>query len=149
MNPYFSLRSHGNLIESIIRVALPSPPIRFDILQQPFSTKPILSINWDAILTKSESNEDTLNETKLRIANELSDLEQIEQIYFEKHDNIIRIWTIINNPSRDLRRSIYEKESNIMRQFNRSLFDFNIITREGKSLKTIASFDSQPIFKRY
>jgi len=149
MTTYFRLGSpHGNLSEYITEVLPPAPPNLFVDSLKPFSTQPTLTTSWNLILTKTKSNEYSLNEIKLQIVNKLSDLEQIEKIYFDKNENVIIIYIIVNENNRDRLYEIFDKEYEIIENTPNYLLEFKVIIRNNRPLETIISFKQDPIFEK-
>ncbi len=83
------------------------------------------------------------------ISLKISEIKEVEYIYFTKQDTFYEIWTIINKLDRELRKKIYDIEFNILQTFKNLYFDFHIICRNDRDINELCSSKSKMIFQRY
>ncbi len=83
------------------------------------------------------------------ISSKISEIKEVEYIYFIKKDTFYEIWTIINKLDREVRKQIYDIEFNILQKFKDLYFDFHIICRNDRDINELCSSKSKMIFQRY
>ena len=71
------------------------------------------------------------------IAHELALVEEVEAVLTARQDNEFHIWTVVNEFDGDIRNKIYEREKAIIDEFGNFHFDFNILSRRGRSFSEI------------
>lgn len=71
----------------------------------------------------------------------LADILEVEVVLANFADGVHSIWTVIDEPSADVRAKIYEKEWQLMEQYPQFGFSFHILEREGEELDNLVSLD--------
>lgn len=114
-----------------------STGINFDAISN------ITNINWDEVLYG-------YNESELidKVIDEIGSIEEVEKVFMYIKRNIATIWTIIDDDEARVLEEIFEKEGNLIDQFDNILFDFQVIIRRNRSLASIVTFEEEPIFER-
>lgn len=71
----------------------------------------------------------------------LADIPEVEAVLANHANGVHSIWTVINEPSAEVRAKIYEKEWQLMEQYPQFDFSFHILEREGETLENLVSLD--------
>lgn len=79
---------------------------------------------------------------------DVSELPDVERIFWKVEDNWIRVWTIINQPNREVENKIYDAQLDLMDKFPEKFFDFVVIFRQGKMPEEIHPEGAIPVFSR-
>ncbi len=57
----------------------------------------------------------------------VSKIEEVKAVTYQTEHNIIRVWTFIEKRDKNIRKSVYEKELELMEKYNNLIFDFNVV----------------------
>jgi hypothetical protein len=57
----------------------------------------------------------------------VSTIEEVRAVTYQIERNIIRVWSFIERRNKEIRKSIYEKEFQLMGRYNKLIFDFNVV----------------------
>jgi hypothetical protein len=71
----------------------------------------------------------------------LADIPEVEAVLANHANGVYSIWTVVDEPSADVRAKIYEKEWQLMEQYPQFGFSFHILEREGEELGNLVSLD--------
>jgi hypothetical protein len=63
----------------------------------------------------------------------------VESVWTCRQGNVFYVWSVVNHPTPDIRRSIYEQECSIIDQFEEYEFDFDIIPRRDRDTNSVFS----------
>jgi hypothetical protein len=64
-------------------------------------------------------------------------LPEVESVYTMAQDDFLHVYTVVNAFDATVRKKIYEKELQIIDNFDKFDFDFNIISRGGRPLSEV------------
>jgi hypothetical protein len=73
------------------------------------------------------------------ISRELALEKEVEAVLTSRHGNVFYLWTVVDNPTGEVRERIFEREKAIIDGFPEYDFDFNIISRRGRSMDMLIS----------
>ncbi len=79
---------------------------------------------------------------------ELTEIPEIEYIYSVQDNDIVRVWSIINNHNKAIKKSIYDREYNILDKLPVISFDFHVLVREDRPVNEMAPTGAKLIFRR-
>ncbi len=79
----------------------------------------------------------------------LSDIAEVEAVLARRVNQEYSIWTVINEPSREVRNKIYDREWQLMEQYSDVGFFFHILEREGERLTHLISVDDFDLHLRF
>ncbi len=85
---------------------------------------------------------------KAVIREQLSKIDQVEQIYTAYRNNVFYVWVVIDHFDSHSRESIYEEEKIIIEKFDAFDFDFYIVAREGQAAGELISGDVELTYDR-
>lgn len=78
-------------------------------------------------------------EMEFRVAEELATVAQVRHVLTEQADGRLRVWIALDNPEPSIRRSIYQKELELIAEFSEIDFDFNLVPAMGRTAEEIAT----------
>lgn len=78
----------------------------------------------------------------------VSELPEVERVFWKVEDNWIRVWTIIDQPNREAENKIYDAQLDLMDKFPEKSFDFVVIFRQGKMPEEVHPEGAIPGFSR-
>ena len=82
------------------------------------------------------------------IADEISEINEVEYIFVGKRNNIIDVSIIINKLDRTVRDRIYDIEYSMIGRFRNNYFDFHIICRDDRDINELFSSKAIMIYRR-
>ena len=82
------------------------------------------------------------------IADEISEIKEVEYIFIGKDNNIIDVSIIINELDRIVRDRIYDIEYSIINHFRDNYFDFHVICRYDRDIDKLFSSKAIMIYRR-
>lgn len=82
------------------------------------------------------------------IADEISEIKEVEYIFIGKDNNIIDVSIIINKLDRIVRDRIYDIEYSIISRFRDNYFDFHVICRDDRDIDKLFSSKTIMIYHR-
>jgi len=82
------------------------------------------------------------------ITNHLLAVPSVETVYVEQGGDIVRVWTIVDDPTEDVYDTIYDQEKAVIHQFNNQRFDFSVVTRRGRETRSLITLNC-PSWTRY
>ena len=86
--------------------------------------------------------------TDSTIASCLQAIPQVEAVYvFHDGDEGLRVLTVVNEEDEDVYERIYRKELQVAASLPSILFDFNVVSRRGRTVKAIVG-DNLPVWAR-
>src|ERR1700723_3871461 len=72
-----------------------------------------------------------------RIARALLAVPQVESVYINRTKDITRVWTIIDAAEEQVFDAIYQREQTVISDLAPDRFDFHVVARQGRPLRTI------------
>ncbi len=63
---------------------------------------------------------------------------QVESVYIDRADDMIMVWTIINDDEEAVCDAIYNEEKRLIQDLQER-FDFHVIARRGRELRSFIS----------
>lgn len=78
----------------------------------------------------------------------ISNLAEVERVFWRTEENRVRIWTIMDEPRLDVENQIYDAQLNFMDLFPEYLFDFSVIFRQGKGREQFSPAGATEVFAR-
>jgi len=78
----------------------------------------------------------------------LADIPEVEAILANHANGVHSIWTVVDEPSADVRAKIYEKEWQLMEQYPQFGFYFHILEREGEELNNLVTV-RKPVIEEF
>ena len=82
------------------------------------------------------------------IADEISEINEVEYIFIGKKNNIIDVSIIINKLDRAVRDRIYDIEYSMIGRFRNNYFDFHVICRNDRDINELFSSKAIMIYRR-
>ena len=79
----------------------------------------------------------------------LADVVEVEAVLARRVNKEYSIWTVVNEPSREVRNRIYDREWQLMDQYSDVGFLFHILEREGERLTDLISVDDFDLHLRF
>lgn len=76
----------------------------------------------------------------------IRDLPSVESVYLIEKEDVIDIWTVIQEGNLDLEEDIAEAQCELMRIHRELDFDFMVIPRFGRQIEKLLPSDSKQIF---
>jgi hypothetical protein len=77
------------------------------------------------------------------IADYLLEIPATECVYVQANDGMVQVWTIVDAPEESVFDAIYAREKDLIDEFKPIRFDFHVIAREGRQLRSIISLSCQ------
>ena len=74
---------------------------------------------------------------EFRIAQRLLSVAAVESVYINRTREITRVWTIIDRSTEETFDAIYEMERLVINELAPERFDFHVVAREGRELRSI------------
>lgn len=88
---------------------------------------------------KGKSESRNQNALEAALAHDLSLVGEVRHVLTERADGSLRVWIALDNPVREVRERIFEKELGLIESFPETEFDFNIVPAMGRDPGHIAS----------
>jgi len=82
-----------------------------------------------------------------RIAKHILSVPEAESVFINRTKEIIRVWTIVDDPGEEVFDAIYERERLVIREHGQERFDFHVVARKGRLLRSVLSL-SYPSWTR-
>ena len=96
-------------------------------------------VQWSPQWSKSNAVEvEFLNAA---ITNHLLAVPSVETVYVEQGTDIVRIWTIVDDPAEYTYDQIYDSEKSIIDRFKSVRFDFSVIPRKGRDTRSLITLN--------
>lgn len=73
------------------------------------------------------------------LVNDLATLPAVNRIFVERADGNLHVWVVADNPSREIREQIFQKQFDLIDAFPEVTFDFNIVSTRAQNPAEIAS----------
>jgi hypothetical protein len=83
-----------------------------------------------------------------RIASQLLSVREVESVYIHRTKDITQVWTIVDAPAEEVYDAIYERERAVIRELAPDRFDFHVVSRRGRPLRSILTLVSYPVWMR-
>lgn len=94
-------------------------------------------------------NIDTLtNRLESFVAEKLFAIPEVEYVFLSLENDSLNIWTTINTLNREVRKSIYDVEYDILDLFKELRFDFHVICRNNRNIDELRPSKAKTIFHR-
>jgi hypothetical protein len=78
------------------------------------------------------------------VAKKLLSVPETEYVYVSNgNDGVRHVWTIVNSPPESVYDAIYEQEKELIEAFKTVEFDFHVIAREGRPLRSLITLSCQ------
>ena len=71
------------------------------------------------------------------VGKSFANIAEVESVYVVPGGDTLRVFTIVGDVAEDVYDRIYEHERSIIREFMGAHFDFNVISRRGRSANEI------------
>jgi hypothetical protein len=102
------------------------------------------AINFSSNATKvvaiAQAQEQILSLLPGLIADMLLGVSGVEYAFVEiQAGGVFHVWTVVDNPQDEVYDAIYDREKLIIKQFHPIPFDFQVIARRGKDLRSVIS----------
>ena len=101
---------------------------------------------FDEILMNREDKVGTESTTQLYpvpltkfLSFEFSLVKEVETVLAARYNNLLYLWVVTDKFDRAIREKIYAREREIIDEFKELEFDFNIVSRRGRSLRELIS----------
>jgi hypothetical protein len=75
------------------------------------------------------------------ITNHLLRVPSVETVYVEQNADIVRVWTIVDDPAEHVYDQIYDTEKALINQFNSVRFDFSVVPRKGRETRSLITLN--------
>jgi len=89
-----------------------------------------------------------MNLTRRVFRDKLSQIPEVEYVYSQLHEGVIRIWSVINTREKAVRNAIYEKETEILDEIPNVSLDFHVLVRENREIADIAPREADLVFSK-
>jgi len=77
--------------------------------------------------------------TSQMLAKDFGVIPQVKYVLTEDVSDTFLVWVVVDDPSPDVRRRVYEKELDLMSEFENIPFDFNLLPAMGRLPKDIVT----------
>jgi len=110
---------------------------------RPIKTNLVMDQSWwiAEVYWNSDSIENIISERFFKIP-------EVEGIFFSMENDLIEVRTVINKYDKDIAKTIYIAECDIIETFGDYFFDFLIIYRDDRKIDDICPSESIIIFRR-
>lgn len=78
----------------------------------------------------------------------VSNLREVERIFWKVENKRVRVWTVMNQPNLPIENQIYDAQLDLMDMFPDMSFDFAVIFRREKSPNQISPEEATQVFLR-
>ena len=116
-------------------ITLGLEPLRYSI-----GTASVSKVEIEAI-HQLPLDQNQTNKALYEFSKNISLEKEVVAVTYETEMEIIRIWTFIEKRDKKVRRSIYDRELDLMEAFPRLVFDFNVVSLEGLRTKPFIPID--------
>lgn len=83
------------------------------------------------------------------VANTILGISDVEYVYVKVHpDGVFHVWTVVDDPQEEVYDAIYDQEQLLIARFQSIQFDFQVISRYGRELRSVISLSCQGWRKR-
>ena len=73
---------------------------------------------------------------------------EVESVFCKTENARIRVWTVIDEPNRQIENQIYDAQFDLMDKFPEISFDFVVIFRQGKAPESVRPEGAIRVFPR-
>jgi hypothetical protein len=78
------------------------------------------------------------------VAKKLLSVPEAEYVYVSNgNDGVRHVWTIVDSPPEAVYDAIYDQEKELIQAFKTTEFDFHVIAREGRPLRSVITLSCQ------
>lgn len=76
-------------------------------------------------------------DAEYRIAGNLLMVPQVESVVIRREDSITRVWTVVDADDDQVFDAVYDRERIIIRDLSPERFDFHVVARKGRPLRSV------------
>jgi hypothetical protein len=81
------------------------------------------------------------------LAEDLAAVPQVHHVVMEQVNDALLVWLAVDDPKREVRDRIFQKELDLIDAFPEIKFDFNLVPAMGREISEIAT-GARPIYSR-
>jgi hypothetical protein len=71
------------------------------------------------------------------IARHLLSIKEVESLYIHTSQEMTRVWTVVDDPPEQVFDAIYDRERVVIRELAPDRFDFHVVARKGRPLRSV------------
>jgi hypothetical protein len=102
----------------------------------PFQTGPL---QGTPVRFKGKSGSGNQDALEVALAHDLSLVGEVRHVLTERADGSLLVWIALDNPVREVREQVFQKELGLIDSFPEIEFDFNLVPAMGRDAGHIAS----------
>lgn len=76
---------------------------------------------------------------EVALAKDLALVHDVRHVLVERADDNLLVWIALDNPTKDVREKVFQKQFDLIDGFPEVSFDFNIVSAKGRSSQEFAS----------
>ena len=134
--------------EGLLSLALSATPCGRNsderILQLDSDCKELIWVNSDQAKMPTTVISSTL---QAALAEDLASVRQVRDVLIENVKGALLVWIVVDDPERQVRDKIFQKQLDLMDAFPKIDFDFNLIPSMGRPVSEITT-DARSVYSR-